>query len=428
MAGGMALPLIVFSNACQSARTDSWEHQNCATDGSFGLANAFMYAGVKHYIGTFGDIPDNTGGKFALKFYDELVAGRTIGQALKESKRMLIDNNKHTCWANYVMYGDPTDIYTGMKKKPSQPESMEQHHSQTNATVSEENEPKNDSIDILGSQSIHVRADDSQKAPVDAPQPSKPKKRTPVVSIVIFIALFLVGLGWFFTRTDDLKEDQWTSRPMSIAIVFDSHGTASDMRIENVISHYIQMQLKKIARFTLLERMSLNIILDEVKLWLSDFSVSGKKIKPDILPAELILYVDIKNDTNKKTNQGEDADIFLSLFHTQFGKVIEVHSETIASSNLRSQKVAIAKRLITKLMELFPLQGKICMIENKLSLNIGADVGVKVGQRFKVVDRDIMLTVYSVEPACSFVSIDSYDGGLYGERVEGVHSMDGVIK
>ena len=138
MAGGIALPLIVFSNACQSARTDSWEHQNCATDGSFGLANAFMYAGVKHYIGTFGDIPDNTGGKFALKFYDELVAGRTIGQALKEAKRMLIDNNKHTWRANYVMYGDPNDIYTGMKKEPLQTGPMEQHGTQTNETVTEE--------------------------------------------------------------------------------------------------------------------------------------------------------------------------------------------------------------------------------------------------------------------------------------------------
>jgi len=174
--------------------------------------------------------------------------------------------------------------------------------------------------------------------------------------------------------------------------------------------------------------MSLKIILDEVKLWLSEFSVSGKKIKPDILPAELILYVDIKNDTTKKTKLGENADIFIRLFHTQFGKVIEAHSETIASSNLRSQKVAIAERLITKLIELFPIRGKICMVENKLALNIGADVGVKVGQRFKVVDRDIMLTVNSIEPACSFVSIDGYDGGLNGERVEGVHSIDGVIK
>ena len=52
----------------------------------------------------------------------------------------------------------------------------------------------------------------------------------------------------------------------------------------------------------------------------------------------------------------------------------------------------------------------------------------KEWQRFKVVDRDIMLTVNSIEPACSFVSIDGYDGGLNGERVEGVHLIDGGIK
>jgi len=419
MAGGLALPLIVFSNACQSARTDSWERQNYATDSSFGLANAFMYSGVKHYIGTFGDIPDKTGGKFALKFYDELVEGKTIGQALKEAKRMLIESNEHTCWANYMMYGDPTDVYAGMTKETKQTENPPLQSAQSNTTVREQKEQKNHSLDVRGHQSINVRADDSNYEQITVSQRSKaPKKRIAIITIACFIALFLIALAWFSIRAVDETEDQWTSRPMNIAIVFDSRGTAADMRKENVISHHIQMKLKKFARFTLLERMSLNIILDELKLWISDFSVSGKKIKPDILPAELILYVDIKDGNGQKKNLKEDADIFLRLFHTQFSKVIEAHSESIASSNFRSQKEAIADRLITKLMELFPLRGKICMIENKLALNIGTDVGVKIGQQFKVVNRDILLTVKSVESSRSFVRLDAYDGVLDGVRVE----------
>jgi CHAT domain-containing protein len=50
MVGAGSLPVLIFSNACQSARNVQNE--------IFGLANAFIITGVKHYIGTFWEVLD----------------------------------------------------------------------------------------------------------------------------------------------------------------------------------------------------------------------------------------------------------------------------------------------------------------------------------------------------------------------------------
>jgi len=52
IAGGKTMPLIIFSNACESARTDAWQNLNNSTDKSKNLGHAFLRAGVRHYIGT----------------------------------------------------------------------------------------------------------------------------------------------------------------------------------------------------------------------------------------------------------------------------------------------------------------------------------------------------------------------------------------
>ncbi len=42
MAGGSPMPSLIFSNACQSARTEEWKWKEDAEDISFGLTNAFL--------------------------------------------------------------------------------------------------------------------------------------------------------------------------------------------------------------------------------------------------------------------------------------------------------------------------------------------------------------------------------------------------
>jgi len=113
MAGTAAMPALIFSNACQSARTEQWVLNVHFEDEIFGLANAFLLAGVKHYIGTFWEILDEPSSSFALAFYKHLLKGMTIGEAVRRSRQALIREygEEIIVWASYLLYGDPTSNY-----------------------------------------------------------------------------------------------------------------------------------------------------------------------------------------------------------------------------------------------------------------------------------------------------------------------------
>ncbi|MBW1902941.1 MAG: CHAT domain-containing protein, partial [Deltaproteobacteria bacterium] len=113
MAGTSAMPALVFSNACQSARTEEWDLKEHFQDEIFGLANAFVLAGVKHYIGTFWEILDEPSSHFSLEFYKELLAGMTIGAAMRQARLSLINKygEETIVWGSYLLYGDPAYNY-----------------------------------------------------------------------------------------------------------------------------------------------------------------------------------------------------------------------------------------------------------------------------------------------------------------------------
>lgn len=113
MAGTGAMPALVFSNACQSARTAAWDVPPEVQDRIFGLANAFILSGVKHYVGTFWEIPDETSRRFALAFYHFLLHGLSVGAAMRAARRVLIDayGEENIVWASYLLYGDPSVAY-----------------------------------------------------------------------------------------------------------------------------------------------------------------------------------------------------------------------------------------------------------------------------------------------------------------------------
>jgi len=111
MEGGAAMPALVFSNACQSARTEEWEWNPDAPHESFGFANAFLRAGVKHFIGTFWEISDEQGGVFSDSFYKNLLSGQSIGKALRKTRKAMIEEGGDITWASYLLYGDPTYCY-----------------------------------------------------------------------------------------------------------------------------------------------------------------------------------------------------------------------------------------------------------------------------------------------------------------------------
>ncbi len=113
MAGTANMPSLVFSNACQSARTKEWQLANDFQDEICTLANAFLLGGVRHYMGTFWEIPDKPSIVFALSFYQYLLAGMPIGRAVRNARKTMIQEfgEETIVWASYLLYGDPAIGY-----------------------------------------------------------------------------------------------------------------------------------------------------------------------------------------------------------------------------------------------------------------------------------------------------------------------------
>ena len=107
------MPALVFSNACQSARTEEWTLKDNFHEEIFGLANAFLLSGVKHYIGTSWEILDEPGRMFALEFYKHIFGGLTVGEAMRRARMELVNTfgEETIVWGSYLLYGDPTFNY-----------------------------------------------------------------------------------------------------------------------------------------------------------------------------------------------------------------------------------------------------------------------------------------------------------------------------
>jgi len=108
-----SMPALIFSNACRSAHNGHWAIHEGFQNEIFGLANAFLLSGVRHYVGTFWEIMDETSGLFSAAFYQHILSGRTMGEALRLARREVIEEygEESIAWASYILYGDPTSSY-----------------------------------------------------------------------------------------------------------------------------------------------------------------------------------------------------------------------------------------------------------------------------------------------------------------------------
>jgi class 3 adenylate cyclase/CHAT domain-containing protein len=113
LAGTGTMPALIFANACQSARNEEWSIREHSQHEIFGLANAFMLSGVKHYVGTFWEILDEPSSRFAVECYRQALSGKTVGEAVREARLALIRQygEEAIVWASYLLYGDPTFNY-----------------------------------------------------------------------------------------------------------------------------------------------------------------------------------------------------------------------------------------------------------------------------------------------------------------------------
>ncbi len=113
LGGGRPMPLVIFSNACESGRTGEWTDADASGEArrAYGLAGAFLYAGVRHYVGTQWEVVDGHSATFATAFYQNLGSGQSIGAAVRNARHTVIHagGENALAWASYVLYGDPAD-------------------------------------------------------------------------------------------------------------------------------------------------------------------------------------------------------------------------------------------------------------------------------------------------------------------------------
>jgi class 3 adenylate cyclase/CHAT domain-containing protein len=121
MGGLQPMPSLVFSNACQSGHTGEWRIQEEYEQQIYGLANAYLLAGVQHYIGTFWEILDEPSCFFAKRFYSFLAQGMKVGEAVRRARQDSIDayGEETIVWATYMLYGDPTFEFSLAEKEAS---------------------------------------------------------------------------------------------------------------------------------------------------------------------------------------------------------------------------------------------------------------------------------------------------------------------
>jgi CHAT domain-containing protein len=109
------LPALVFFNACEAGRIrggdapgeeEQREPVAKRLERNVGLAESFLRAGVGNYVGTYWPVGDEAAEEFAGVFYRALVRGDSIGDALQESRKRVLDL-KSVDWADYVHYGSP---------------------------------------------------------------------------------------------------------------------------------------------------------------------------------------------------------------------------------------------------------------------------------------------------------------------------------
>jgi len=109
------IPTLMFFNACEAARVRgaggavaSAKDAPEMVQGGVGLAEALLRGGIANLIGTYWPVGDESASAFAGIFYQELLGGATLNQALLHSRRGVQKlPGRPQDWADYVFYGDP---------------------------------------------------------------------------------------------------------------------------------------------------------------------------------------------------------------------------------------------------------------------------------------------------------------------------------
>jgi hypothetical protein len=111
------VPRLVFANACFSGVIHSGPA--FAADelvrGTATVAQAFFERGVPNYIGSGWPVDDEQAGTFAVTFYDNILSGLPMREAMYAARREIFGEGAGATWGAYQHYGDPDDVLVDAK-------------------------------------------------------------------------------------------------------------------------------------------------------------------------------------------------------------------------------------------------------------------------------------------------------------------------
>jgi len=411
---GTKMPLFIFSNACQSARSDKWHENGDSEQISFGLANSFILAGVRHYIGSAWDIIDKPGSVFATEFYRHLLWGESVGDAMFFARKTLMDSeNYDIAWASYVLYGDPRYQYFKNDKDTNKP-------------------LKNKPQKIVGP--VESRGSNT-RIPGTKFKCDFPEIRKWITLFLVFIAFLIV----FYNYKENVNKNEAdqikqmlienmneseiilnryihelttkygpikNTRCLNISVVINSqYGNLSK---EQIIQGLIELCINENTKFSPLLETTKGLI----KV-LQQIILQGPPIKYQ-LPKMMVMFDYYENYTkNKSLLLFRFIDVKNGLRTIKDNIFIEIDKNEL----IFKQKDILCNEIVQKLND-YSIVGKVIDVNNKMvTIDIGECNGLKltkkikdnnIEQKFKVFDKNIILKPISIrENTC--------DAAIYGD-------------
>ena len=408
LAGRKPFPSLVFSNACGSGQTDEWQVQE-GYQNVFGLANAFLKSGVRHYLGTFWDIQDEPGQLFAVTFYEKLLEGQAIGEAIRQARRELIARfgPENIIWASYMLYGDPTTIYCRQEvPEPTQaaaiPPPTPEKTAKSALRGPSERASKSSMLKLILPAAIFVcllvflllanPLRQQQKTPANNPvdnsrqqnlQASAEERARRVDALVDE----LVKRYRDNTIPASSAGDGWTSdHGISLVFLEVKNSGLSSSEADYILGR-VGENLMNIGRFQVVERQVLDKLMAELKLSSSALADPATALKlGKVLSARLIVTGSIVHDKKNWL-------VSLRFIETETTAIKASLSTMMTGKEMVKIADELAGRVADKLQHTYPLQAVISSVDgNKGVINIGSQSGVTSDMRFNVLDdHDIPL-------------------------------------
>ena len=420
LSGITTMPSLIFSNACQTARTLKWRSESSNNKISFGFVNSFILSGVRHYIGTAWKIGDKPGNLFAVEFYQNLFNSLPIGESFRKAKLKLMQKNPgDLSWASYVLYGNPSTTYTQNLTRGSR-------RRQRTISVSSYAQLKKMMISLLlviliyplfliskntyewfvylNPQGIsenfidhrpNIYFDEERLKCIKEKNREQKEKERLMNEISKNIKARPIQ--------NSKQPDNWTSFPLTIGLVMGESFRCipENRRSINDVVFAIENDFQKYNRLIIVDTFELNDILEEIHLATSKLVSSQRKIQPNLFPAYFLLNLNYQvHESNIR--------LYVRVRETISRKTIGHFTQPIDNTNFISDQThQLSTKIAQKIISLYPLRGYIEEIKtNTVVLNIGYEEGVRVKQRFKVVKNNNIFQIESVTQNTSIATLE----------------------